>query len=354
MRTLLFLLLLVSQLAAAGDIAAYQDRFGRTKPVVAVAGDSQGTELTDFVIPYGVLARSGAAEVITVGTATGVMKMLPALALQPDTTMALFDQRYPDGADYVIVPAVTKYTRSALGPWVAAQAAKGATIVSICDGVLVVAGSGLLKGRKATGHWGSHAYRAQHFTDTQWVRNTRYAVDGKLVSSAGVSAALPTSLALVEAIAGPARAADLARELGAGNWSTSHNSDAFRPALGRNLGAYLSGYSNHYLRATEDVGVQVNEGMDEISLAFTADAWARSRRSKVFAVAPSLAPLKTRSGLTVVPDRAADAGHAMAWMASVGALPGQALDQALAALAQRYGRQTAKLVAIEFEYPAYP
>ena len=353
MRTFFFLLLLVSQLAMAGDIAPYQARFGRAQPVVAVAGDNKGTELTDFVIPYGVLSRSGAADVISVATGPGVMTMRPALSLQPDATLAQFDKRYPDGADYVIVPAVTNYATSALGPWVAAQAAKGATIVSICDGVLVVAGSGLLKGRRATGHWGSQSYRQQHFPDTLWVKNMRYVVDGKLVSSAGISAAMPTALALVEAIAGAARAADLARDMGVDSWSTSHNSDAFRPMLGRNLGAYLSGYTNQWFHATESIGVPVTAGMDEIALAFTADAWARSKRSIVLAVAPSPAPLATRSGLTLVPDRVAGAAGAPQLLASVGALPGRALDHALGAVAQRYGHQTAKLVALEFEYPAY-
>ena len=353
MRTLFFLLLLASELATAGDIAPYQARFGREKPVVAVAGDNNGTELTDFVIPYGVLTRSGAADVISVATGPGVMKMLPALNLQPDATLTDFDKRYPDGADYVIVPAVTKYATSALGPWVAAQAAKGATIVSICDGVLVVAGSGLLKGHRATGHWGTQSYRQQHFPDTLWVKNMRYVVDGKLVSSAGVSAAMPTALALVEAIAGAVRAADLAHDMGVANWSTSHNSDAFRPALGRNLGAYIAGYTNQWFHSAEGIGVPVTAGMDEISLAFTADAWARSKRSIVLAVAPSLAPLATRSGLTLVPDRVAGAAGTPQLRASVAALPGRALDHALGAVAHRYGHRTARLVALEFEYPAY-
>jgi putative intracellular protease/amidase len=354
MRTLLFLLLLGSQLATAGEIAPYEARFGRTKPVVAVAGDNNGTELTDFVIPYGVLARSGAADVLSVGTRPGAMKMLPALNVQPDTTLTDFDKRYPDGADYVIVPAVTNYATSALGSWVAAQAAKGATIVSICDGVLVVAGSGLLKGRQATGHWATQSYRQEHFPDTRWTRNMRYVVDGKLVSSAGISAAVPTALALVEAIAGTERVTELARDMGVTDWSNAHDSDAFRPTLGRNLGAYIAGYANHWFHAAESIGVPVTAGMDEISLAFTADAWARSKRSTVLAVAPSLAPLATRSGLTVLPDRVAGAAGTPEVRASVTALPGQALDQALGAVAQRYGPRTASLIALEFEYAAYP
>ncbi len=36
----------------------YEARFGRAKPVIAVVAYNPGTELTDFVVPYGVLAES--------------------------------------------------------------------------------------------------------------------------------------------------------------------------------------------------------------------------------------------------------------------------------------------------------
>src|SRR4051812_27598980 len=143
MRKLIYLFLLVGQLAGAGELPSYQDRFGRAKPVVAVVGENSGTELTDFVIPYGVLARSGAVQLLSVATQGGPLSMRPALKLQPDATTAEFDQRFPQGADYVIVPAVVKPDDATLVAWVAAQGAKGATVVSICDGALIVANAGL-------------------------------------------------------------------------------------------------------------------------------------------------------------------------------------------------------------------
>ena len=46
----------------------YEARFGRSKPVIAVVAYNPATELTDFVVPYGVLAESRAAEVLAVST----------------------------------------------------------------------------------------------------------------------------------------------------------------------------------------------------------------------------------------------------------------------------------------------
>ena len=98
----------------------------------------------------------------------------------------------------------------------------------------------------------------------------------------------------------------------------------------------------------------VAAGIDEVALAYTADAWGRSKRSRVVSVGASVAPLQTLQtlhGLTLVPDVAANEGLDMLPPISSDAPPGQALDQVLAAIATRYGNRTAQLVALEFEYP---
>jgi transcriptional regulator GlxA family with amidase domain len=84
-------------------------------------------------------------------------------------------------------------------PGFTARAEKGATTVSICNGSLVLANDCLTDGHQATGRWSKHGLRVAKFPDTHWLKNTRYVADGKIVSSAGITAALPFSIALVEA-----------------------------------------------------------------------------------------------------------------------------------------------------------
>lgn len=339
----------------AEKIAPYQARFGRSRPVIAIIGENSGTELTDYVIPYGVLAQSGVADVLALATQPGALTMRPALRIQPQATIADFDARYPDGADYVIVPAVVKRDDPALLAWIVAQHGKGSTIVSICDGALVVANSGLLKGHRATAHWATQGLRAKKYPDTHWVKNVRYVADGRIVSSAGISAAIPISIALVEAIAGQDRAAVLAEELGVGDWSTAHNSDVFQPRFGINLMAFArTNYTNH-LHAMRRIGVPVAAGVDEIALAFTADAYSRTGRSHAYALSASAAPLQTRRGLTVIPDRVVGGADPVdRILPAFDAVPSaRTLDKALAAIANDYGRSTAYGVALDFEYPGF-
>jgi len=330
----------------------YHPRFGRERPVVAVIGDNRGTELTDFVIPYAVLAQSGAAETVAVATAAGPMAMRPALTLQPEATVAQFDERFPQGADYVIVPAVVHRDNPVLLAWIVAQSAKGATVVSICDGALVLAHAGLLKDRRATAHWATRSLREERYPQTHWLRNQRYVIDGRIVSSAGISAAIPVSLALVETIAGPRAAAMLGASIGVTQWSATHDSEVFRPKFGVNLRAFAATYvTNGWFHRTDRVGIPVAPGVDDLALALTADAYSRTGRSQAFAFAPSRSPTRTRAGLVVLPDQATPAANERTLPALQYGPQRPLFDQVLASIATRYGRSTARGVALNFEYP---
>ncbi|KQQ69930.1 hypothetical protein ASF73_12520 [Xanthomonas sp. Leaf131] len=182
--------------------------------------------LSDFVVPYGVLSQSGAAKVIAVNMTDGPLKAGP-LTVVPDMTAAAFDAAYPDGADYVLVPATGDAYAEEL-VWLRAQYAHGAALVSICDGVELLAQIGVLDGRRATGHWASLRDRSTHYPRVTWLENQRYVADGTVASSAGVSASLPISLALVERIAGPEVARATADRFGVQSWDVTHRSDLFK------------------------------------------------------------------------------------------------------------------------------
>ena len=351
MRILFSLLLFVFTCAHAGELPDYHPRPGREQPLIAVLGDSVSTEITDFIIPYGVLQRAGVAQVLAVGTEGTRITMNTGLRVQADLDTAAFDQRYPDGADYVIVPAMRRAQFAPMLAWLRKQAAQGATIVSICDGALVAANSGVLKGKRGTAHWATHDYRVEQYRDTEWLSNVRYVADGNVVSSAGISAAQPVSLALVEAIAGRERAAAVAASLGVDDWSSRHDSGVYAPQFGHNLTIWLTHYTDQWLHGTVDTGLPLADGFDEIALAYTSDAYTRTHRSRVLTVAASDRPLASRHGLKVWPDRLAGAADAPADM-----LPAldSSLDRVLANIAASFGARTARRVALEFEYPGYP
>lgn len=334
-------------------INPYRARFGRTRPVIAVVGVNSGTELTDYVIPLAVLRQADAADVVAVSTESGPITMRPALRIQPQATIADFDIRFPDGADYVVVPAVVRRDDPVLLGWIRAQAAKGGTLVSICDGALVLAASGVLDGHRATAHWATDRLRRKIYPQVHWVEDRRYVADGKVASSAGISAAIPASLALVEAITGHKRAAEVAAQIGATEWSPVHDSHVFHPRFGSNLTAFAdTQYLNGWFHRPQTIEIPVSNATDELALALTADAYARSGRARVFTLAPAGGAIETRRGLTILPDRSETVGGDQIVQIAADQ-PARTLDRILPDIARRYGRQTAYGVALDFEYPDF-
>ena len=319
----------------------------RQRPVIAVLGQNAGTETTDYLVPYGVLKQSGLADVWALATEPGPLKLHPALVIQPQATTAGFDARYPDGADYVIVPAMHHPDDALVLAWIKAQAAKGATIVGVCSGAKVLSNAGLLRDRAATGHWYDLDKLRKDNPSMRWVRDRRYVADRGVVTTTGITASVPVSLAIVEAIGGSAPAATLARELGAASWDEGHDSDAFQ-IDGRHI---WTAAGNTLAFWNQTIGIPVKDGVDEIALALTADAYSRTYRSRVVTIADHQQALTTRRGLRLVPDRAAKDAHTNVVLAPVtGERPAQALDAALDDIAVRYGERTAAFVALQSEY----
>lgn len=329
--------------AGALPIVHNQKRPGALPVVVVVAQDT--AVLSDFVVPYGVLAQSGAAKVIAVNMKAGPLKAGP-LTLLPDMTAAEFDRAYPDGADYVIVPA-TGNEHAEERAWLRTQHARGAALVSICDGVELLAEIGALDGRRATGHWASLRDRQKHYPRVTWLTNLRYVADGEVASSAGVSASLPISLALVETIAGPEVARATAARLGVDSWGAAHDSDVFklRPT------DFSVHSANMRVKRNDVVTLEVRDGEDEVALSLYAEAWSRTMRDQVSLVSATGGPVRLRGGLRVQTQAASSVAPDVRFALADTVRAGAALPAAFDAIAQRYGSGTARLSALAMEYP---
>jgi hypothetical protein len=182
----------------------------------------------------------------------------------------------------------------------------------------------------------------------RWVRDRRYVVDRGVMTTTGVSASLPASLALVEAIAGRERTAMLARELGVARWDEQHDSDAF--ALDE--ATQRTAAANQAIGAKQpDVyALPVTDGVDDIALSFTADAWSRTFRSKAVTTASAPGPITTRHGLQLVPDAIGAVPGAQLLPAPSATEVANALPATLRAIEARYGEGTAGFVALQLEY----
>jgi transcriptional regulator GlxA family with amidase domain len=97
--------------------------------------------------------------------------------------------------------------------WVRRQTSSARRIASVCTGAFLLAETGILAGRRATTHWKSCGRLQQIHPDVLVDPNPIYIRDGRIWTSAGVTAGIDLSLALVEEDLGRKIAMQVARHL---------------------------------------------------------------------------------------------------------------------------------------------
>ncbi len=118
--------------------------------------------------------------------------------------------------DTLIIPGGRAMRESGIGPrtaaWIAARAARIRRIASVCTGIFGLAPTGLLDGRRVTTHWKYARDLARRFPKLRVDANALYVKDGRFYTSAGITAGIDLTLALIEADHGPSVALAVARE----------------------------------------------------------------------------------------------------------------------------------------------
>ena len=153
----------------------------------------------DAVGPYQVLTRLPGAEVIFAAEQPGLIADDEG-TLQLHAGAALADVPHPD---IVVVPGgpgqADQMDDGLLHEWLRAADETTAWTTSVCTGSLILAGAGLLAGRRATSHWLALGELARYGATPV---AERVVFDGKYVSAAGVSSGIDMALALAGRIAG--------------------------------------------------------------------------------------------------------------------------------------------------------
>lgn len=158
-----------------------------------------GLTALDAVGPYEVLSRLPGAELAFVAQERGPKRTDNGrLALIADASL----QEMPS-PELLLVPGGNGQARlmedGPLHEWLRAAHEGSTWTTSVCTGSLILAAAGILEGVRATSHWlaldrltsfGAHPVAE------------RYVFDGKIATSAGVSAGIDMALALAAQIAG--------------------------------------------------------------------------------------------------------------------------------------------------------
>jgi len=97
--------------------------------------------------------------------------------------------------------------------WVRRQLSSARRIASVCTGAFLLAETGILAGRRATTHWKSCSRLQQLYPEVRVDPDPIYLHDGRIWTSAGITAGIDLSLALIEEDLGRKLAMQVARHL---------------------------------------------------------------------------------------------------------------------------------------------
>jgi transcriptional regulator GlxA family with amidase domain len=191
------------------------------RAVVAVALGARGSVGTDALAPYEVFARSPAFLVYTVSAGRAACVLSGGLVLVPEHSLEDVDTGSAPEPDVVVVPAVARPASTELAPlrdWITRRAGRGAHILGVCAGSVLLAETGLLAGRRATSHWSNIASLRRRHPEVDWVRGQRYVQDGPITTTGGVTSGIFGALQLAGQLAGAAEAERVGQELAYPGW----------------------------------------------------------------------------------------------------------------------------------------
>jgi transcriptional regulator GlxA family with amidase domain len=161
-------------------------------------------EELDFIGPWEMLTMwqqvaNGPENCVVVAEQKRAIRCAKGLSVNPHISFADCPP-----LDYLLVPGGQGTRREVSNPilvnWVARQAAGCKAVLSVCTGAFVLHAAGLLRGKKATTHWGQ-LERLRALGDVQVVEE-RFLRDGHIWTSAGVSAGIDLMLAFIADVAG--------------------------------------------------------------------------------------------------------------------------------------------------------
>jgi transcriptional regulator GlxA family with amidase domain len=178
----------------------------------------EGFQSLDLAGPYEVFQRAGElsggyrCEIVAPGE--GPVRSSSGLSVHAGQTVG---ETEPGGIDTLVVAGgvgVDQARRdAALVSWIATAGAGARRVTSVCSGVFLLAAAGLVTGRRITTHWGRAEQFAREHPETTADCDPIFIRDGRVWTSAGVTAGMDLALALVDDDLGREVAHNVAREL---------------------------------------------------------------------------------------------------------------------------------------------
>jgi transcriptional regulator GlxA family with amidase domain len=173
-------------------------------------------EVLDFCGPFEVFAVTG-REMQSVPFKVSLVaeRLAPVLARGGLSVNPHYDLTNCPAADVLVVPGGWGTRREmhnqGLIDWIRASQQRAEIVLSVCTGALLLGTAGLVDGLDVTTHWGAIELLQQTVPAARVHERRKYIDNGRIVTSAGISAGIDASLHVVARLLGEGTARDTAR-----------------------------------------------------------------------------------------------------------------------------------------------
>jgi len=179
---------------------------------------SQGTVMIDFAGPWEVLnnvmipSRGSSMEDQMPFQTYAVAETMQPVSMGGLKVLPHYTFANAPAPKVVVIPAQNGANK-AMSDWIVRVTKATDVTMSVCTGAFVLASTGLLNGKPATTHHGAYRTFEEQFPNVKVQRGVRFAEDGNLASSGGLSSGIDLALHVVDRYFGRKVATDTAYNL---------------------------------------------------------------------------------------------------------------------------------------------
>lgn len=248
--------------------------YDSNKKTVVIVANTEGTELFDLMAPFYLFNCTEKANVYIVAEKKSPISLLKGFFTMPNFTFRELDSLKIQ-PDVIVLPAMINVHNNANSlalKWFKENYTDDTKVLSICQGSLVAAASGIYDNTLLTTHASLFKTNKSQFNKPIWVKNIAVTKQGNLYSTAGVANAAEGSLSVINDMFGKETLRKVMEDIQYpySDIRTEHHSIPINTSNKFTIANKLIFKKNRH------IGVLLQNGINEFELAAVLDTYTRS------------------------------------------------------------------------------
>lgn len=271
-----------------------------TKKTITIVADHKTTEIFDLIAPYYLFSSTQKANVYIIAEDISPIYLFKGLFVFPHFSFKEFNETNIK-TDAIIIPNLSAMEPHEQNPkileWIKTNYKDANNILSICAGASTAAATGIYDNQPLTTHASDYDAIKKHYPKPQWVTDVSITNSFNLYSTAGVSNAVEGSLMLIKKMFDEKTMLEVEKMI---------NYPHLEPRIEHqsvkiNLNNKLTILKKVLFKKNQNIGVLLQDGVDEFSLASILDTYNRTFPKSINSFTLNDMSIKSKYGLTLVP-----------------------------------------------------